>query len=143
EKRLEAYKRQFGGELPAQLSSNLSALQGVQSQVQSLNESIGRDRAELLLIERQLNDLTSASGADEGDGPIDLPVAVTTPYDEALAKARAQLDALLLRLTPDHPDVARQRRVVAELQERADAAQLQRPLSPSSPAGARRAGASR
>lgn len=143
EKRLEAYKRQFGGELPAQLTSNLSALQGVQSQVQSLNESIGRDRAELLLVERQLNDLTSASGTDMGDGPIDLPVAVATPYDDALAKARAQLDALLLRLTPDHPDVARQRRVVSELQERADAAQLQRPLSPTSPAGQRRAGNTR
>jgi uncharacterized protein involved in exopolysaccharide biosynthesis len=38
-----------------------------------------------------------------------------------------------MRLTPDHPDVARQRRLVSELEERANAAQMQRPLSPGSP----------
>ncbi len=139
ERKLEAYKRQFGGQLPDQLSSNLSALQGAQMQIQSLNDSINRDRAELLLVERQLSDLmNAASGGGPvdpgGDGPVDLPVAVVTPYDEALAKARGTLDSLLMRLTPDHPDVARQRRLVAELEERANAAQLQRPLSPGSPA---------
>ncbi len=137
EKQLEDYKRQFGGQLPAQLNSNLSALQGIQNQVQSLHESIGRDRAELLLIERQLSDLTATSSvAADGDGPLDLPVAVSTPHDAALAKAQAELEALLLRLTPDHPNVVRQRRVVADLQERANAAQLQRPLAPTSPVGA-------
>lgn len=140
EKRLEAYKRQYGGELPAQLSSNLSALQGAQVQIQSLSESINRDRAELLQVERQLADLTiGAPDSGTGDGPIDMPVAVSTPYDEALAKARNDLEGLLLRLTPNHPNVTRQRRVVAELEERASEAQLQRPLSPGSPmmAGAR------
>ena len=93
----------FYGQLPAQLNSNLSALQGIQNQVQSLHESIGRDRAELLLIERQLSDLTATSSvAADGDGPLDLPVAVSTPHDAALAKAQAELEALLLRLTPDH-----------------------------------------
>jgi polysaccharide chain length determinant protein (PEP-CTERM system associated) len=137
EGRLEEYKRQFGGQLPDQLQSNLSGLQGAQTQIQTLNESISRDRAELLFVERQLNDLlnvgTTASTGPSADGPLDLPVAVATPYDEALAKARATLDGMLLRLTPDHPDVARQRRIVAELEERANAAQLQRPLSPGSP----------
>jgi polysaccharide chain length determinant protein (PEP-CTERM system associated) len=140
EKKLEDYKRQFGGQLPSHLSSNLSALQGTQSQIQSLNESISRDRAELLLVERQLNDLTGAlSGVPDAsptDGPLDMPMAVSTPYDQPLSEARAKLDGLLLRLTPDHPDVGRQRRIVSELEERANAAQLQRPLSPGSPATA-------
>lgn len=133
EKKLEAYKRQFGGQLPDQLQTNLTGLQGAQMQIQSLGESISRDRAELALVERQLADLTVGAGVATSDGPVDLPVAVTTPYDEALAKARAQLDALQLRLTADHPDVTRQKRVVAELEERVNAAQLQRPLSPGSP----------
>lgn len=137
EQRLEAYKRQFGGQLPEHLQSNLSALQGVQLQIQALNESISRDRQELLQVERQLSDLQNAGTTvtTSGDGPIDVPVAVATPHDEALATARAQLDGLLLRLTPSHPDVARQRRIVAELEERVNAAQLQRPLSPGSPVG--------
>jgi len=135
EQKLEAYKRQFGGQLPDQLQSNLTGLQGAQTQIQSLNDSISRDRAELLLVERQLADLTNAgTGVASAEGIVDMPVAVPTAVDEALAKARAELDGLLLRLTPDHPAVARQRRVVADLEERANAAQLQRPLSPASPA---------
>ena len=42
EQKLEAYKRQFGGQLPDQLQSNLSGLQGAQTQIQTLNESISR-----------------------------------------------------------------------------------------------------
>ena len=127
EGRLEAYKRQFGGQLPEQLQSNLTALQNIQVQIQSLGESINRDRSEQLTLERQMNDLSGAS--DDGAEPTAPPPA-PTGLEESLAKARAQLDALLLRLTPDHPDVRRQERLVEELMQRHADAQLRRPLSP-------------
>lgn len=130
ERKLETYKRQFGGELPQQMQSNLAALHGLQLQVQSLGESINRDRTEQIAIDRQISDL---SGGDTSDGPVDLSMPVATPYDDAVVKARATLDALLLRLTTDHPDVTRQQRVLGELEERARAAQLQRPVSPNTP----------
>ncbi len=146
EKRLEAYKRQYGGQLPEQLQANVTALQSVQTQMQALNESIARDRTELLLVQRELTDLT---GTASGGGDVDLVESgpIVTPYDESLAKARATLEGLELRLTPDHPDVVRQRRVVSDLEERVQAAQLRRPASPTavapqgrsnSPANARR-----
>jgi polysaccharide chain length determinant protein (PEP-CTERM system associated) len=130
ERRLEAYKRQYGGQLPEQLQANVTALQSVQVQIQTLNESIARDRSELLIIQRELVDLTGASASTGGDGEIVDPTPVDTVYDEALGKARATLEALEQRLTPDHPDVSRQRRTVADLEEKVQAAQLRRPLSP-------------
>jgi polysaccharide chain length determinant protein (PEP-CTERM system associated) len=131
ERRLEAYKRQYGGQLPEQLQANVTALQLAQQQIQALDESIARDRSELLIIQRELTDLTGTTAGTPGDGVevVDQgPVA--TVYDDALGKARATLEALEQRLTPDHPDVSRQRRTVADLEERVQAAQLRRPLSP-------------
>src|SRR5690606_9078973 len=44
ERRLEAFRERHGKELPSQLQSNLEAARGLQLQVQSLVESIARDR---------------------------------------------------------------------------------------------------
>jgi polysaccharide chain length determinant protein (PEP-CTERM system associated) len=132
ERRLEAYKRQYGGQLPEQLQANVTSLQAVQTQIQALNESIDRDRSELLIVQRELTDLVGTPSGGENE-PVDT-TPITTVYDEALIKARATLEALEQRLTPDHPDVSRQRRTVADLEEKVQAAQLRRPLSPGTPA---------
>jgi polysaccharide chain length determinant protein (PEP-CTERM system associated) len=139
ERRLEAYKRQYGGQLPEQLQANVTALQSVQVQIQTLNESIARDSSELLIVQRELTDLTGTNSST-GDSDVVDTTPITTVYDEALSKARATLEALEQRLTPDHPDVSRQRRTVADLEEKVQAAQLRRPLSPTaSPGGNTRA----
>jgi polysaccharide chain length determinant protein (PEP-CTERM system associated) len=127
EKKLEAYKKQFGGQLPEQLQANVTSVQNAQTQVQALNESITRDRTELLLVQRELSDMGIGTAGDE---PLADPGVVATPYDEALGKARAALEALELRLTADHPDVVRQRRTVTDLEERVQASQLRRPVTP-------------
>lgn len=135
ERRLEAYKRQYGGQLPEQLQANVSAVQTAQGQAQALDESIARDRSELLIVQRELADLIGAAGipsGGSGDTVIDVvdTAPIATPFDEALARARAALASLEQRLTADHPDVSRQRRTVADLEEQVRSAQLRRPLSP-------------
>lgn len=138
ERQLEAYKKQYGGQLPEQLQANVTALQNLQTQMQALNESITRDRTELLLVQRELNDLSGVT--PDGGEPVIVDAApLGTPYDDALAKARGTLEALELRLTADHPDVTRQRRVVADLEARVQDAQLRRPVTPGvvGPAGGR------
>ena len=50
EKKLETYRKQFSGQLPSQLDSNMQAIQNIQMQIQSLVESMNRDR------ERRLRD---------------------------------------------------------------------------------------
>lgn len=130
ERRLETYKKQFGGQLPEQMQANVSGLQSAQTQVQTLNESIARDRNELLIIQRELTDLTGTPSGADGEIEVVDSSPVSTAYDEPLAKALAILEALEQRLTADHPDVSRQRRTVADLEAKVQAAQLRRPLSP-------------
>jgi protein tyrosine kinase modulator len=128
EKKLEAYRNRFAGELPSQLTSNLQALQNFQMQMQSVFESVNRDHDRRLLLERELRDAEReievsvpthafpASAADTTTGP--APVATTSQH---LVAARTALEALGSRLTSAHPDVQRMQRVVGELQARADA----------------------
>ncbi len=132
ERKLEAYKKQYGGQLPEQMQANVTAMTNMQGQVQSLNEAITRDRTEILLAQRELSDLMGEGSGGGGSERMEAPLV--TPYDDALAKARVTLEGLEMRLTADHPDVVRQRRAVADLEERVQSAQLQRPVSGANPA---------
>jgi uncharacterized protein involved in exopolysaccharide biosynthesis len=57
-------------------------------------------------------------------------------YAQQLEAARGQLAVLLLRLKPEHPDIGRAKRVVAELEAKAEAEALAQPLSQTSPSPA-------
>ena len=54
EKKLEAYRRQFSGELPTQVTANLAAQQNIQVQLQTLTEALDHDRERRLVLERAL-----------------------------------------------------------------------------------------
>jgi polysaccharide chain length determinant protein (PEP-CTERM system associated) len=117
EKKLEAYKSQFSGELPAQVQANLQAIQNAQMQIQSLVDSIGRDRDRRSALESQLADLgVSPDGADPR---APAAKAVQGPVSLQLAQEQKTLDDMRLRLKPTHPDVLRQQRVVKDLERRA------------------------
>lgn len=114
EKRLEAYRLAHAGELPTQVDINLQAIHAAQLQLQTLAESMNRDRERRLLLERQLIDLqnlpvASASGAAAGpNGP--------TSTAEQLGAAETRLRELELRYKPEHPDVIATKRLIGELQ---------------------------
>jgi polysaccharide chain length determinant protein (PEP-CTERM system associated) len=118
EERLEAYRRAHAGELPSQLTTNLQVIQNLQTELQSLSESINRDADRRLTIDQLLANQGQAAsldarlpgaGADGGDG---------LPLERQLEIARNQLATIERRLTPLHPDVSRARREVAQLEER-------------------------
>ena len=77
EKKLEAYRHEYSGQLPSQAASNLQAIQNLQMQLQTLSEASDRATERRMLLERQLADLdgapavaASAVGPAEGDaGP--------------------------------------------------------------------------
>lgn len=127
EKKLEEYRRQHAGQLPGQLEANMQGLHNTEMQIQTLIDSMNRDKDRRLLLERALAD---AEAADSVTAPV-MPLAGAGPKTAAqeLAEARAELQALELRLKPEHPDVARGRRRVAELQVRADQEVLTQPIS--------------
>lgn len=124
EKRLEAYRLEHDGELPSQSASTIQAMQSTQSRVQALVDTIASDRDRRLILERSVVDLErNAAAADAAP----VPPAGASELDEAaaggsvtqqLAAARQALQALETRLLPEHPDVVRTRRVIAELEAR-------------------------
>ena len=131
EKKLEAYRRAHAGELPSQQTSNLTALNNVQMQIQSLVESRARDRDTLQQIQRQIADAEASESS--GDGAVIDPGTGTITggtTEQQLAAARASLAQLELRLKPEHPDIARAKRVIRDLERRAEAEAMAAPVSP-------------
>lgn len=123
EKKVEEYKRAHSGQLPTQLPANMQSLAAAQSRLQQLTESDNRDRDQRALLLRQLED------ANQSDNTPAVAAAVTPSSDlsaleggstaEQLDKARVTLRALELRLTPEHPDVIRQKRLIERLEAKA------------------------
>ncbi|HSL22766.1 MAG TPA: GNVR domain-containing protein [Vicinamibacterales bacterium] len=119
ERRLEEFRRAYNGELPSQLQSNLQTIQNKQFQLQSVRESLSRDRDRKILLERQLSDLLAE--------PALVVPAATQAQPQApeaadpavqLETARNTLKALQVRLKPNHPDVIRLNRLIANLEEK-------------------------
>jgi polysaccharide chain length determinant protein (PEP-CTERM system associated) len=137
EKKLEEYRRKHAGELPTQLQANLQVIQNTQMQVQALDESMARDRDRRLLAERTVADLTTpepvaaATGAaPTGDGLAGADATAT----QQLEAAQQALRQMQLRLTAEHPDIIRMKRVIANLTEKVNAASVD--PQPAAPAAA-------
>ena len=119
EQRLVAYRRQYSGELPTQLQSNLQVIQNTQTQIQTLTESINRDRDRRLSLERSMNeanDTASIGGGESLPGGASLPRSEEGRAIEELDTARNELLILQQRLTPEHPDVIAKKRSVTLLE---------------------------
>ena len=135
ERKLEEYKRRYMGQLPTQLQANLTVLQNSQTQLQSLTESINRDRDQRTMLQRMLSDVLAAPPAPKAAvaaGPAGQSTVPVTVQGQ-LEVARAQLAGLLLRLKPEHPDVLRAERLVKELEGKVAAEALSQPVSPQAP----------
>ena len=134
EKKLENYRKQYAGQLPSQLESNLTVVSNTQLQIRAVVESLNRDRDRHLMLERQLADLETSTTETTP-----LPVAPPSNSDgtagggspaQQLAQAQVALTQLQLRLKSDHPDVLRLKRIVANLQAKVDAEAADAPVSP-------------
>lgn len=131
EKRLEAYKLRHASQLPQQLNSNLSLLQQAEARLQQVIDSQSQERDRLLALDRLVAEAAfqaSSPVAVSSSGKSDAVSEVRSAADQ-LEAARAQLVQLELRLRPEHPDVIRARRTIAELEKKAAAEALQVPLS--------------
>jgi polysaccharide chain length determinant protein (PEP-CTERM system associated) len=126
EKRVEAYRKVHGSELPSQLQSNLQAIQSMQLQIQALVEGQARDRDRKLMLERLYQEAAKepAAATAARNVPPQAP-AGTVPTGataaQQLATAKSALAGLEMRLTPQHPDIVRLKRVIAELEPKAAA----------------------
>jgi polysaccharide chain length determinant protein (PEP-CTERM system associated) len=129
EQKLEEFRKRHAGELPSQAAANLQAAQNLQMQIQAVVESLNRDRDRRMVQNSQLTDLLAVE-AQQGlalDGSeVNSPGRVLTAQEQ-LAAAQTQLRQLEGRFTPEHPDVIRAKRRIADLETRV---QAEAPLSP-------------
>ena len=143
EKRLEDFRRANPGRMPAEVQTSQQQLAAAQTQLQSLQDSINRDRDRQLTVQQLLADLSNA--ATPPAPAVVENAAPGQPISAAkqLENARAVLRAMQGRgFTPDHPDVKIQKRLISDLEQKAAAESLQQPVSPVNPdpAKASRAG---
>ena len=122
ENKLLEYQRLHDGELPAQSSANLQALHNAEMALQTIGESLNRDRERRITLERTVADILESPDEKPVAPETKKPVAVNLD-DELLIQKQALL-AIELKLRPEHPDVKKQRRVVEELEKRVEALRL-------------------
>jgi polysaccharide chain length determinant protein (PEP-CTERM system associated) len=121
ERRVEAFRARNGQALPTQMPSNLQGVQSTQLQIQALVESTARDRDRKLMLERLYTEAEREPLPIEPEQRVQteqtsVAVSPGAPAEQQLAAARTNLAALQRRLEPEHPDVIRARRVIAELE---------------------------
>ena len=122
ENKLLEYQRLHDGELPSQTPANLQGLHNAEMALQSLGESLNRDRERRIALERSVADILETPDArPAADAP--RPAADHHLQEELRIQQQALL-AIELKLRPEHPDVKKQRRVVEELEKRVGAQQL-------------------
>lgn len=131
EKKLAAYQTAHAGELPTERESNVQAMSAAGMQVSQIVESINRDRDRRYLLEKAIADLSAEAApaspvAVASDDPTNVVGGTTAAQ---LELARTQLRGMETRYKPDHPDIARMKRVVRDLESKLQTEALQRPLS--------------
>lgn len=128
ENKLQEYQRINNGELPAQMEANLQGQHNAEMALQTLGESLNRDREKRLLLERQITDIVEAPVEAKVDDKDKVPDMATTLESEYRTAQNALL-ALELKLKPEHPDVKKQKRAVEELRARIEASNLETTLT--------------
>jgi polysaccharide chain length determinant protein (PEP-CTERM system associated) len=126
ERKLEDFRLRNAGRLPTQVDSNMQVIQSTQLSIQALVESLARDRDRKLMLERLYHDAEIELHARPvtppvqvaSDKPAEGSIIAPLPPEQQLAAAKEGLARMLLRLKPEHPDVVRARRIIADLEAR-------------------------
>ena len=125
ENKIEEYKRLNNGELPDQMAANLQGQHNAEMALQSLGESLNRDRERRIAFERNVNLLVEEINTAPAPEPKPGSEDMAKTLEDELRIAQQSLLAVELKLKPDHPDVRRLRRNVDELEKRVEAQRLE------------------
>jgi protein tyrosine kinase modulator len=121
ERKVKEFRERNAGRLPTQVESNMQAIQNVQLQLQAQVESISRDRDRKMLLERLYQDAqkepTVAAPPTAATNPTDIVANGGGSPEQQLAAAKDALSRLELRYRPDHPEIPRMKRRIAELEK--------------------------
>jgi polysaccharide chain length determinant protein (PEP-CTERM system associated) len=117
EDRIRQFKAQHVGEMPGQLASNIQILQGLQSQLQTDEDSLNAARQQRVYLQSLADQYrTLQAPVKSPDGAlVGLPA-----IDQQLQKLRAQLTDLSSRYTDRHPDVRKVKEEIAKTEKLRD-----------------------
>ncbi|MFZ0868422.1 MAG: XrtA system polysaccharide chain length determinant [Candidatus Sulfotelmatobacter sp.] len=114
EERIREFKGQHVGEMPAQVASNLQILAGLQSQLQTEEDSLNSAKQQRVYLETLVNQYRSLQGSTKSDSGAKLGLPAV---DQELERLRAQLADLKSRYTDRHPDVRKVEEQIAETEK--------------------------
>ncbi len=115
ESQVEDYKLKHKGELPEQESSLAGELSRAQIELQVNADAIDRAGRQKALLSTSVALAESTTRALEGAAAKSAPPAAAASAESNHAAAlQAELDALRLRYTEDHPDIKRLEKLVAQ-----------------------------
>ncbi|HET7218504.1 MAG TPA: GNVR domain-containing protein [Vicinamibacterales bacterium] len=140
EQRMERFRLMHAGRLPTERDFNLQAVQTTQSQLQASIEATARDRDRRQTVQRMYADALATpipvSPVQASPAAANDPnAAATVPLATQLTTAENVLQALERRLKEGHPDLRRQRKIVADLRAKVAAEPKQAGSTASVPTG--------
>ncbi len=111
EAKVAAFKTKHLGELPSQLESNMQILAGLQSQLQSAQQTMDAARQQKLYLESLLQQYQSVQASLGGGDPTATPPQT---LETELFAMRLKLQDLQSRYTEGHPDVVALKEEIAQ-----------------------------
>jgi polysaccharide chain length determinant protein (PEP-CTERM system associated) len=115
EAKLQDFKQRYAGQLPTQAQSNLQMLQMTRGELQNNAEAAARERDRIATLEQAIADIVATAQPK----PSDMKGESMTVAQQ-LESARAQLRSMEQRLKPNHPDIGHAKRIIANLEIKAD-----------------------
>ncbi len=114
EGKLKEHRKKYMGQLPEQLQSNLAILERLQTQLTDRRQSLREEKNRLTVIEQQIASPPPAPIQRAGQ----TPAAVGESSN--LDILREQLAILTARYTQRHPDVVKVKKMIADLEKKAE-----------------------
>ncbi len=128
DQKLAEFKGRYLGSLPEEEQSNLSLLNGLNTQLEAATQGVNRaqqDKAlnETLLSQQEANWKATLNGVQNPD-----------TLEQQLAGLQDQLSQMLLRYTPDYPDVVKLKAQIEAVKSRMSADMEAKPATQPNPA---------
>jgi polysaccharide chain length determinant protein (PEP-CTERM system associated) len=111
--KLAEFKRQYLGTLPEEEQSNLSLLEGMNTQLAAATQAVSRAQEDKAINETLLSQQEATWKATLSGGPQNPDTMA-----QQLAMLQDQLSLMLLRYTPEHPDVLKLKSQMEALKRR-------------------------
>lgn len=114
EETIRQFKAQHAGEMPGQLASNLQILTGLQSQLQSAEDSLNTAKQQRVYLQTLLDQYRTVQGSGRGANSATMGLPA---IDQELDRLKAQLEDLRSHYTERHPDVRKLREQIGNTEK--------------------------